>query len=150
MKENNQYLDNIQTLNDPIFSQKNYIVYPPKSERPSVRKSNTSNLNTNKFSTFKNNIARFSVKSYNGMTRPGKDASGSTKTNQDAYVCKENINNIQDFNIFGVSDGHGPDGHFVSEFVSEFIPSQIINNSEIINLTSTEKIYKNLKKINVK
>ena len=145
MKVNSQYLDNIQTLNEEIYSQKNYIVYPPKSERPSTRKSNSSNLNANKFSTIKNNASRFSVKSFNAMSRPGKDASGSPKTNQDAYVCKENINNIKDFNIFGVSDGHGPDGHFVSEFVSEFIPSQIINNSEIIGLITTEKIYKKLK-----
>ena len=167
MKENNQYLDNIQMLNNQIpqlsqqelnkllgkpsnsminakrnqFTGKNYIVYTPKSERPSMRNSNA----TNKFSTFKNAGVKYSVKSYNAMSRPGKDVSGETKTNQDAYVCKTNIKNIKDFNIFGVSDGHGPDGHFVSEFVSEFIPSKIINHSEIINLTTTEKVYAKLK-----
>ena len=65
------------------------------------------------------------VKNYGGVSRPGKDSSGEQKTNQDALVCKTNINNIKDFNIFGVLDGHGPEGHYVSEFASEFIPLNI-------------------------
>ena len=90
------------------------------------------------------------VKNYNGVSRPGKDASGKTKTNQDSFVIKTNINNLKDFNIFGVLDGHGEDGHFVSEFVSELIPSQIINHPEIRNLKNIEAIYKKLKENNCK
>ncbi len=90
------------------------------------------------------------MKNYNGMSLPGKNIAGETKTNQDAFVCKTNIHNIKDFNILGVLDGHGPDGHFVSEFVSEFIPSQIINNPEIKKLSNPESIYKKLKENNCK
>ena len=90
------------------------------------------------------------IKNSHGYSLPGKDASGKTKTNQDSFVCKTNINNIQDFNIFGVLDGHGVDGHFVSEFASEFIPSQIINHPEIKRLSNTEYIYKKLKENNSK
>ena len=90
------------------------------------------------------------IKKSHGYSLPGKDASGKTKTNQDSFVCKTNINNIQDFNIFGVLDGHGVDGHFVSEFASEFIPSQIINHPEIKRLSNTEYIYKKLKENNSK
>ena len=88
------------------------------------------------------------VKNYGGVSRPGKNSSGEQKTNQDALVSKTNINNIKDFNIFGVLDGHGPDGHFVSEFASEFIPSQIINHPEIKALKDPQQIYLKLKENN--
>ena len=88
------------------------------------------------------------LKNYGGVSRPGKDSSGQQKINQDALVCITNINNIKDFNIFGVLDGHGPEGHFISQFASNFIPSQLINNPEIKNLTEPEQIYKKYKENN--
>ena len=90
------------------------------------------------------------IKNYGGITHPGKDASGESKTNQDSFVCKTNINFIRDFNIFGVLDGHGKDGHYVSEFASEYIISKIINNPEIKSLFEPEEIYKKLKENNCK
>ena len=90
------------------------------------------------------------VKNYGGVTRPGKDVAGKIKTNQDAIVCLTNINNIKNFNMFGVLDGHGPDGHFVSEFMSDFIPSKLINNPEIKALSDCEEIYKKYKENNCK
>ena len=84
------------------------------------------------------------------MTLPGKDISGLQKTNQDSFVFKTNINKIKDFNIFGVLDGHGPDGHYVSKFTSEFIPSLLSNHPQIKSLTETEQIYKKLKENNCK
>ena len=120
---------------------------------------NVVNVNTNKQITNKNNDINLTnndftgiglVKNYNGVSRPGKDGSGKTKTNQDSFVIKPKINNIKDFNIFGVLDGHGPDGHFVSEFISELIPSQIINHPEIKNLKNIEAIYQKLKENNYK
>ena len=65
------------------------------------------------------------VKNYGGVTRPGKNIKGEQKINQDSLVSLTNINKIKDFNIFGVLDGHGPQGHNVSSFASEFIPAQI-------------------------
>ena len=85
------------------------------------------------------------VKNYGAVSRPGKDGTGAQKINQDEFVYLTNINNIKDFNIFGVLDGHGPQGHFISAFASEYIPSQIINNYEIKSLTEPEKIYEKLK-----
>ena len=85
------------------------------------------------------------VKNYGGVTRPGKNIKGEQKVNQDSLVSLTNINNIKDFNIFGVLDGHGPQGHNVSEFASQFIPSQIINHPEIKALSDPEDIYEKLK-----
>ena len=90
------------------------------------------------------------IKNYSGVTRPGKDMEGRIKINQDTLVCLTNINNIRDFNIFGVLDGHGPEGHFVAEYISNYIPSQIINHPEIKNLSDTEEIYKKFKENNCK
>ena len=142
--------------------QNNYILYNQgDSQRATVINSKINKISSINKPLINNNLDIFYnsnnynggsglIKKYDGVSRPGKDSSGSTKTNQDAYVCKSNINNINDFNMFGVLDGHGPDGHFVSEFISEFIPSQIINHKDIINLRSSEVIYKKLKENNCK
>ena len=88
------------------------------------------------------------LKNYGGVTRPGIDSNGNQKTNQDTLLSLTNINKIKDFNIFGVLDGHGPDGHHVSNFASDFIPSQIINHPEIKKLSDPELIYQKLKENN--
>ena len=88
------------------------------------------------------------LKNYGGVTRPGIDSNGKQKTNQDTLLSLTNINKIKDFNIFGVLDGHGPDGHHVSNFASDFIPSQIINHPEIKKLSDPELIYQKLKENN--
>ena len=88
------------------------------------------------------------VKNYGGVSRPGKDSSGNRKINQDSLVCLTHINNVKDFNIFGVLDGHGPEGHFISHFAADFIPAQMANNPEIKALTDPEKIYKKFKENN--
>ena len=88
------------------------------------------------------------LKNYGILTLPGKDTSGNQKTNQDSFTFITNINNIKDFNIFGVLDGHGVEGHFVSKFASKYIPHLIMNNPEIKNLRETELIYNTLKKNN--
>ena len=42
------------------------------------------------------------------------------KINQDSYLIKENIFK-ENYNIYGVFDGHGENGHFVSKYVSEYM-----------------------------
>ena len=154
---NQQDLNHI--YNHTQNSKQNYNGYNfPESERLTVinNKNNIVNnknkpiLNNNPNIIYNNLDAIGLVKNFNGLSHPGKDASGKTKTNQDSFVCKTNINNIKDFNIFGVLDGHGPDGHFVSEFASEFIPSQILNHPEIKHLSCPEQIYMKLKENNCK
>ena len=125
----------------------NIISNPINVNKPIINNNNTNN----NFELIYNDFDGSGLlKNYNGVSLPGKNYAGKTKTNQDAFICNTNINNIKDFNIFGVLDGHGPDGHFVSEFVSNFIPNQIINNPEIKNLSTPEEVYKKLKENNYK
>ena len=91
---------------------------------------------------------RIELKDLGTLSRPGRDEMGMTKTNQDSLIVKTNINNIANFNIFGVLDGHGQDGHYISQFVSQSIPNKIINNPEIQLNTNVESIYNILKRNN--
>ena len=88
------------------------------------------------------------LKKYAASSRPGKDKRGMTKINQDSFISRAKINNIKDFNIFGVLDGHGFSGHYISKFASLFIQRYIANNPEIKNLTTLESIYNKLKENN--
>ena len=67
------------------------------------------------------------------------------KKNQDSYVVERNVNGVLDFNIFGVLDGHGVNGHFVSRFVSKYIINRIRDHTLIKNKDSPKEIYKILK-----
>ena len=134
----------------------NKLYNQPESERATVVKDIINNMDIkavnqlNKNEDLKNKEFDGSgfIKYYGAMSHPGRDASGNRKINQDSFVFLTNINNIKDFNIFGVLDGHGPEGHFVSQFATDFIPSQLTQNPEIKSLSDPEKIYKKLKENN--
>jgi serine/threonine protein phosphatase PrpC len=85
---------------------------------------------------------------WGGKSQAGKDSKGNFKINQDSFKVCENINNIKNFNIFILCDGHGVDGHHVSQFVTEYIISKIINHFSISSLEDTNQIYKVLTMFN--
>ena len=99
---------------------------------------NTNDLN--KLSKAKNNT-NTNFKSYYFESIPGKNY-GSTKTNQDIPITCININGIEGFNIFGVLDGHGVNGHLVSKFLSEYLVKEIKETKSISQLKNLEEIYK--------
>ena len=171
----NQQINNYRGQNNQIFySQQNqnmnefqtYLIQNqilPQSKVINQNQISIPTLNNNNLNNIvsqNNNLAKDMSVSYNSfiqsgwlknygvLTLPGKNTSGNHKTNQDSFVFKAGINQIKDFNIFGVLDGHGPNGHFVSKFASEFIPSKLINHPEIQILKDPDEIYKKLKENN--
>ena len=62
------------------------------------------------------------------------------KINQDSYLIKENIFN-QNFNIYGVFDGHGENGHLISKYISEFMNEYFTSK---LNYYITEEDKQNL------
>ena len=84
------------------------------------------------------------IKCHYGLSKAGKDQLGKTKINQDSYFILTNINNIKEFNIFGVLDGHGPDGHLVSQFISKYMQLEFQTNQLIKNIKDIEKLYEKL------
>ena len=84
------------------------------------------------------------IKSCKSISISGTTDEGFKKRNQDSFVIERNINGIYNFNIFGVLDGHGDDGHYVSQFVSRFIINSIKNNSIIKKCTTPKEIYEKI------
>ena len=119
----------------------------PDPEKPVRKESNSILMPNQNSSNFAYDVFNSSgwLKNYAVFSHPGCDKTGNQKTNQDSYVFKTNVNGINNFNIFGVMDGHGPQGHFVSQFTSKFIPFKITNHKEIQSLTDPEEIYQKLK-----
>ena len=63
----------------------------------------------------------FKVLSYGYYTMAGTNGYGITKTNQDSYLIKTHKNNSGESEYtFGVFDGHGLQGHFVSQAIKQF------------------------------
>ena len=105
-----------------------------------------STLENNKAIEYKKDINYF--RNYIYQSAPGKDSFGKRKINQDLCLVKINMNNIEGFNLFGVLDGHGENGHRVSRFTRDFILEEIKNNITKLNLKSLQEIYASLKKDN--
>ena len=84
------------------------------------------------------------IKLCEATSTAGRDDDGLTKINQDTYILERNVNGVLNFNIFGVLDGHGVNGHLASQFVKRYIINRIKNISTIKNLDSPKEIYKKL------
>ena len=78
------------------------------------------------------------IKSYYHNSKSGLNLEGKRKINQDSYFILPKFHKIKDFNIFCIMDGHGPDGHFVSSFISKYF-SYFFKKNEIINSDSYKK-----------
>ena len=138
---NNNFDPNKNSIKIIKQNSSNIINHFPNPEKP-VRKESKSNASNVTYNPFN---ASGWLKNFAVTTHPGVDKTGNQKTNQDSFVFKTNVNGINNFNIFGVMDGHGPQGHFVSQFASKFIPFQIMNHREIKTLIDPEDIYQKLK-----
>lgn len=51
---------------------------------------------------------------------------GQKKVNQDSYIIEKNFCGVKDLWMLGVCDGHGAQGHLVSNFVKVNLP-RILN-----------------------
>lgn len=69
------------------------------------------------------------IRVFNVKTRAGMNYDGTRKTNQDNYIAKTNLLNLEDYHVFGVFDGHGLHGHFVSSTVKQYF-SDYYNRAE--------------------
>ena len=86
------------------------------------------------------------------FSKPGKNINGLEKTDQDTPLIYLNVGGIEGFNIFGVLDGHGNDGHFVSQFLKNYFVNKMkayVDNLVLITpYMGVEDIYLNLKSSN--
>lgn len=55
----------------------------------------------------------------------------NVKINQDAFFAFPNFLGNKDSHLFGVCDGHGSQGHLVSNFVKQTLPSKSDLNKKL-------------------
>ena len=73
-------------------------------------------------------------------THVGFDGEEPKENNQDNYFIYKNFMNKKDYIYMSVCDGHGIEGHFVSDFMKEILPYDMSENLKFCNLmTESEK-----------
>ena len=123
--KNNNLVDNNKLFNSSEFKPK-YFLGKKGKKKENNRMLNsqeivndiTNNILNSKTDTPNNYI----LSNYGSYTLGGTDAFGRIKTNQDAYLEKEEetlLNNKE--YTFGVFDGHGIQGHLVSEAIKNYL-----------------------------
>ena len=88
---------------------------------------------------------------YGQLTKAGRNQNGETKIDQDTPLVHLNVGDIPGFNLFGVLDGHGTHGHFVSQFCRDYfirIMTKYAESCKKSKLTTPEMIYNELKRTN--
>jgi serine/threonine protein phosphatase PrpC len=81
---------------------------------------------------------------YFAGTHPGTDESGTIKENQDSFSFIENVFGLDNCNIYSVMDGHGTNGHFVSQFCGEALKKFFSDENNIITKKEKGKLTKDL------
>ena len=117
---------------------------PGKGAGKNKSRTNINNLIKNNFITSELFSEKTFIKSCESITVAGKKENGHKKINQDSYIIERNINGILDFNIFGVLDGHGEDGHYASQFVTRYVISNIKNHPLLKKCEQAKEIYQKI------
>ena len=79
-------------------------------------------------------------------THVGFDGEEPKENNQDNYFIFKNFAEHKDYIYMSVCDGHGVEGHFVSEFIKEVLPYYMSDNLKERNiLTDTELVHQIIK-----
>ena len=144
-KKSNDNFENLKEENNKLINKINYFYNNKLSKDPikiynikkqnidiDVKKKNTENdINT---LVYKKNLIyliliiffkeKKKIGSFGYKTKTGIKGIGlNKKFNQDNYIVCPDFCGKEDFYFFGVCDGHGPFGHFVSNFVKINLPS---------------------------
>ena len=148
--QNSDYSKEISLLINSDYSKNNNIINNKNNYQ------NIANINNNAYLPNQNInidnvglkdtsiISNIGIKVCKSITQGGKERTGHRKKNQDFYIIEKNINNILGFNLFAILDGHGENGHLVSQFASKMIIKKFISITS--KFSDTESIYNFLKK----
>lgn len=141
-------INNIQTEFLPILGNNNQNntkikfpvieknLYHIKSDKKIINKIEKKSHHKYKSDTLLDKEYILQTKKYATYSRKGTEEDGKNKeNNQDISIILNNICEIENYCIYGIMDGHGSNGHLVSNFVKEKIEEYFIN----------KKIYKSKK-----
>ena len=86
------------------------------------------------------------IKDLHIFTHVGFDGEEDKENNQDAYFIQKNFAGHKDYIYMSVCDGHGINGHIVSNFIKTILPVDMSENLKHRNiLTETEKTHEIIK-----
>ena len=86
------------------------------------------------------------IKDLNVFTHVGFDGEQDKENNQDNYFIQKNFAGHKDYIYMSVCDGHGTNGHHVSNFIKTILPVDMSENLKHRNiLTETEKTHEIIK-----
>ena len=149
INNNNYILNNqniYQNININIFQNNNDKNINPNSKINNMN-NNNNNTNINIDNTTMRDISISSncgIRASKSLTQAGKESTGHRKKNQDNFIIEKNINNIFEFNIFAVLDGHGDNGHIISQLASKYLIKKFSSITKDFN--DVESIYNFFKK----
>lgn len=94
------------------------------------------------YTEMKKNLTDEEVKSlgvyeFGARSNKGHVPYNPDKVNQDRFVIKLNLGGNADTHLYGVFDGHGEYGHYVSSFVKNTLPTHLERHADLT--TNTEK-----------
>ena len=123
--ERNGILKEMNVENYKYISPNNEENYLNKMNRGySYKNIQNRNSNINNINNINNNLnynKKYKVADYGYSTMAGTNAYFIPKTNQDSYLIKaEKVNSNDIEYTFGVFDGHGLQGHYVSQAIKQF------------------------------
>ena len=138
LNKNKNTNKNNNLLKQKLTGLKKYLKLSSPSNKTNIRSKqksfsvlsqlNNSSINPKiKFSE-KEKIITKKVMKINSCTLAGYKSNGMQKLNQDKFFIKKDFLNEKEQFFIGVCDGHGMHGHFISEYISKFIPKNLISN----------------------
>ena len=132
LSENNIKDNSIILIMFYDISNNNNITTPPNISN-NINITTPPNINNNN-----NQILGSGFTFYGYISKAGKNKNGEHKINQDLYIILVSIGEIKGFNIFGVLDGHGSQGHLVSQFCKDYFIKKF---KEFASQCKSENIY---------
>ena len=91
----------------------------------------------------KSNIITKKIREFLPYTHVGFDGEEPKENNQDNYFIYKNFAGNKDYVYMSVCDGHGIEGHYVSEFIKEILPYDMSENLKTTDiLKETEKTHR--------
>ena len=136
-------------LNNLAIIKNNNIGLENGMKKKTISYLNDNDMNkNNKNYTYKNTFEKKIIKNFYALSQAGKNNYGVTKVNQDSYLVLTKINNLFNFNVFAIFDGHGVNGHIVSQFLVQYFTDFFKNNSEIKKCKTELEIFNLLLHLN--
>ena len=110
------------------INKSNLSIHSKENSKSFLSQLNNSHINK------KPKIITKKVMKINSCTLAGYTPLGVQKLNQDKFFIKKDFLDEPEQFFIGVCDGHGMHGHFISEYISKFLPQKLtsITNDESI------------------